>query len=309
VGKNKITGGNNKMKRVLTVALLVTLALVLMVGVALPGLAAEDEAVSSAEHKPWPRVLRGVVAGTDENQGFFTVKVGEREVEIEVNEGTKYFTLSRPHRPIPLRPAETDQLGVQEDVQLRVKQSIQNKRESMDQAPPQRALRPSRNPELAPVDDQELAPDLSASGVRRWIPGNWQWLLKLLRQFGQEASYDDIDAGDRIVVGIVPRDGNPLAKVVLIMERAPDQVERVVGTVLDIDEAEKTITIEPNADATAATADAVVVLTYDNHTVFVLQGTPSLEEGMKVVATYVEEDDVLLAKRVMTRVSEPESVE
>jgi hypothetical protein len=297
------------MKRVLTVALLVTLALVLIVGAALPGLAAEDETASQADHRPWPRVLKGSVIGTDENQEFFSVKMGEREIKIEVNEGTKYFTLTRPHRPIPLRQAETEQLRVKEDVQLRVKQSIQNKRESMDQAPPRRVLRPSRNPDLAPVNDQELAPDLSASGVRRWIPGNWQWLLKWLRQFGQEASYDDIDAGDRVVVGIVPRDGNPLAKVVLIMERAPDQVERVVGTVRDIDEAEKTITIEPNADATATTEDAVIVLTYDNHTVFVLQGTPSLEEGMKVVATYVEEGDVLLAKRVMTRVSEPEPVE
>ncbi len=303
------------MKKVLTVAVTVALALVLVLGAALPGLAASDEAAPQAERKPWPRILRGTVAGVDEEQEFFTVKLREREVEIEVNEGTKYFLLTLPHRPIALRPSRVapGQLEAQQETAFKVRPQVPGKIKGMQQAPGLRVQRAFRNPALSAADEPEMAPSRLPFGPSRGIPGYWQRLLKWLRQFGEEASFDDLAVGGRVAVQVVPRNGNPLAKLVLIIERAPDHREHVVGTVTDIDEADKTITIEPTTEAaaltTAETEDTVVVLTYDNDTVFVLRGTPSLEEGMKVRAVYVDTDDGLLAKRVMTRVVEPEPAE
>ncbi len=290
------------MRKVLTAAVTVALALVLVLGVTLPGLAAEDEAAPQAAHKPWPRILRGIVGEVDENQEFFTVEVRDRTVEIEVNEGTKFFTMTPPRRLRLLRPGGVEQLEGQEDVRLETRPNVRMKPRSIDRAPWLRGQRAPGNPALAPAEDQELAPNHLQSGLRRWIPGNWQRLLKWLRQFGQEATFDDIDPGDRVVVGIVPRNGNPLAKMVFIMGQAEQQ--RVVGTVSDIEEIDET-----SGTITIDTEDESIILAYDAHTTFVLRGTPSLKEGMKAVAIYVDTDDGLLAKRVMTRVLLPEPAE
>jgi hypothetical protein len=292
------------MKKVLTVALIVTLAVVLVLGVALPGLAADNEVTAQPNHQPRPRVLRGKVAAIDENQEFFTVKMGEREVEIDVNEGTKYFMLTIPPRLLALRRHKVaPMLEGQEELALGVKPSPPMKREGMEQARPFRVQRFPGNPALPSADDQALAPNLVPPSLPRGIPGLWQRFLKWLRQFGREASFDDLAVGQRVIVRVVPRDGNPLAKVVLIIKPAAQQ--RVVGTILDIDKDDMTITIEPLSE----TEDGTITLAYDNHTIFVLQGTPSLEEGMKALVLYVEEDSVLLAKRVMSRVPLPEPVE
>ncbi len=304
--KNQIAGGKDKMKKVLTIALVITLALVLVVGVALPGLAASEEATSQAEHKPWPRMLRGVVDSVDdENQEFFTVKVGERVIDIDVNEDTKYFMLTIPRRLLALRSPRmvSGQLEGQEGVALRVKPSPPRKLEGMEQAPPLRAQRAFRNPALLPVDDQALEPNLLPPGPPGGIPGQWQRFLKWLRQFGQEASFDDLTDGDRVVVWVVPGNGNPLAKLVLIIKSAAQQ--RVVGIIQDVDEDDMTITIEPVSD----TGNSAIILDYDSHTIFILRGTPSLKEGMKAVVIYVETDNGPLAKRVMARVPPPEPAE
>ena len=80
------------MSKVLKIAsALILAAVLLVVGVALPGLAAPDETAPQTEDQPRPRMLRGVVASVDdENQGFFTIKDGD--TTIFVNEGTKYLS-------------------------------------------------------------------------------------------------------------------------------------------------------------------------------------------------------------------------
>ena len=61
---------------------------------------------------------------------------------------------------------------------------------------------------------------------------------------------------------------------------------------------EDTVTIEK----VSGTEDELVILDYDEQTTFILHGSPSLEEGMKVMAIYVEIDGDLLAKTVTTRI-------
>jgi len=294
------------MMKLLKVALPITLAVVLVLGVALPGLAASDEAAPQAEHKPRPRMLKGKVVGIDENQEFFTIQAGEREIEIEVNEGTKYFLVTIPRRLLALRQHRmATTLEGQEEIGPGVRPSVPRKLEGMEQAPPFRAQRAFRNPALAQIENRGLAPNQPPAGLGEgMLRSLWGNLPKRLYQFGQEASFGDIAVGGRVVVQVVPRNGNPLAKLVLIMTK-PAVPERVVGTILDIDEGDMTITIEPVAEI----EDGTIVLGYDGHTVFVLRGTPSLEEGMKAMAIYVETDAGLLAKRVMARIPPPEPVE
>jgi len=92
------------------------------------------------------------------------------------------------------------------------------------------------------------------------------------------------------------REDSYLAKIVVIIK--PTTYARVSGTVFNINEAAMEITIEPLSSSNAE--DGEITLAYDSHTVFILRGTPGLQEGEKVVAIYMEKDDsTLLAKRVM----------
>jgi len=152
---------------------------------------------------------------------------------------------------------------------------------------------------LAPVPAKarEFAPNLPAPGWGKEKPKRLQGNLNRLHQFGGEATFGDITVGDRVIVHVVPNEGEPLAKLVLIIE--PATCSRVIGEVTEI--TEDTVTIAPeNGDA--------VELNYDEDTVFILHGAPSLEEGEEVVAIYVETDDGLLAKRIRQGTSLPEPV-
>ncbi len=147
--------------------------------------------------------------------------------------------------------------------------------------------RPFTNPTSGPAKAQEFAPNLPAPGWGKEKPKRLQGNLNWLHQFGEMATFDDIAVGNRVIVHMVPNEGEPLAKLVLIIE--PAAQNRVIGEVTEI--TEDTVTIAPeNGDA--------VELNYDEDTIFILRGTPSLEEGEEAVAIYVETDDSLLAKRI-----------
>ncbi len=77
------------------VAIVSTLVAALVLGATLPVLAIPDEP-PQIEHKPRPRMLRGEVIGIDESS--FTIRTGEQDIDIKVNEGTRFFKLSVPPR-------------------------------------------------------------------------------------------------------------------------------------------------------------------------------------------------------------------
>jgi len=121
--------------------------------------------------------------------------------------------------------------------------------------------------------------------------------LRRLSFFGEEATFGDIAVDDRVVVRAVWEENSYLAKIVIIIK--PTTYARVIGTVSNINEAAMEIAIEPLSSSSAE--DGEITLAYDSHTVFILRGTPGLQEGEKVVAIYMEkEDGTLLAKRVMS---------
>jgi len=147
--------------------------------------------------------------------------------------------------------------------------------------------KPFTNLTSVPAETQEFAPNLPAPGWGKEKPKRLQGNLNWLHQFGGEATFDDITVGNRVIVHVVPNESEPLAKLVLIIE--PAACSRVIGEVTEI--TGDTVTITPeNGDA--------VELNYNEDTIFILHGTPSLEEGEEAVAIYVETDDGLLAKRI-----------
>ena len=84
-----------------------------------------------------------------------------------------------------------------------------------------------------------------------------------------------------MVVWAVPDEDDPLARRVVIIE--PAACRQVLGTIIIVDTAGKTITVAP------ADGGDDVILSYGGGTRFVLRGSISLEVGEQVRAVYDEE--------------------
>ena len=85
--------------KVLKIGVALTLALGLVLGIALPGLAAPNE----AEGKAPPKMLRGKVVRVDgNNQEFFVIESRGLGVTISVNSDTQYFKAPIPQKAIAL---------------------------------------------------------------------------------------------------------------------------------------------------------------------------------------------------------------
>jgi len=247
------------------VAVAVVLALGLVLGLALPGLATSDVAtpqtanfqVKDEQPPAWgknlPRMLRGEVVSIDASKQFFVIKSGEQEQTIAVGEGTKYFMASTP-------------------------------------------------PRLRTLGQTEGAPE-SPPGEGKGLLGKIGGKLQQLRQQvkagtppGEKATFDDIKIGSRVVVWLVPGEEKPTAQVVLIMK--PVNAGRICGTIDNIDEAAKTITIAP------ANGGDKVTLKYDGNTIFTIKGTIRVEVGQTACAVYNTE--TMVAKTVRVGISLPE---
>jgi len=289
--------------KVLKVALAITLAVGLILGVTLPGLANSDDTAPQVESQPQPRLLKGQVSSIDETGELFTIQAGEQSIDIEVNEGTRYFKLTAPLRGLAalrqhrmVSSENQDRIRAKKQDQIRdTALAIPMKFKAAGQMLSLRRGRPFTNLASVPAETQELALNLSSPGWGKGKPKRLQGNLNWLHQFGEEATFADIAVGDRVIVHVVPNEGEPLAKLVLIIE--PTACSRVIGEVTGI--TEDTVTIAPeNGDA--------VELNYDEDTIFILRGIPSLEEGEEAVAIYVETEDGLLAEKIMQGCSQPE---
>ena len=280
------------------VALAVTLAVGLILGATLPGLANSNEPEPQAESQPYPRILKGQVSGIDETEELFTIQAKEQGIDIKVNEGTRYFKLTAPPQVLAaLRQHRMESFENQEQIRATAS-AIPMKFKAPGQMLSLRKGRSLANLASGPAKAQGFAPNLPAPGWGKEKPKRLQGNLNWLHQFGGEAIFDDITVGNRVIVHVVPNEDEPLAKLVLGIEATAQN--RVIGEVTEI--TEDTVTIAPeNGDA--------VKLNYNEDTVFILRGTPSLEKGEEAVAIYVETDNDPLAKRVMAKWPPPEPVE
>lgn len=223
--------------RVWQVALALAIALGLVLGVVLPGFAAPDKP-GTPENRPPLRMLKGSVVSLDEGQEFFVIETGDGETTILVNDDTRYFKV-----PFPQRLAAT--------VQNRVRQAAPR-------------LKGAEFPNPPPFTTQK-AHSLQAGVLNRACP------------FGQEASFEDLSVGAKVMVRAVPEEGELLAKVVLIIKlKVPSRVKGVVSAVSPGDE---TLTITPeDGDA--------ITLTFDDKTHFHLIGVTGVEVGQLANVVY-----------------------
>jgi hypothetical protein len=250
------------MSKVLTIAGVSVLVLGLILGVALPGLAAPDEALPDTDDSQ-ARIVKGKVLEVREADLEFDIQSGEEELTINVDENTKYYKLCVPGRIVSLarhlmqfRHQNQEEMGVPGGQGMGL--GLQNKERAL--ARHQMKLQNQiSQPEIVPLSEPQQAK------------------LKWLRPFGEESAFSDIAVGDRVVVWLADvEDGDYLAKMVLIIK--PTTYASVSGTI-EVDLDEGSITITPD-DGEAVT------LTYNEGTVFILNGFIAVEEGQYAHAIY-----------------------
>jgi hypothetical protein len=252
------------MPKVLTIAGVSILALGLVLGVALPSLAASDVP------KPWAedfqiRIVKGKVLSVDEEyQKYFKIQSGEEPLTIKVDGNTKYFKLSVPGRIVSL---------ARHWIEFR----HQNQQEI--EAPDWHGMGLRHQNQISQPDDMDIPEPKSPK-------------LKWLRPFGEEAEFSDIAAGDRVVVWLAEEgNGNLLAERVLIIK--PTTYASVSGSITDVSSADKTITIAPEDGS------QLVILDYNEGTLFILKGLIQVEKEKEQYAQAIYDSDNMIAKRVV----------
>jgi len=226
--------------KVWQVALGVVLILGLVAGVVVPGLAAPDKP-GPPQARPPLDILKGTVAGLDSAQEFFVLKSGGEEVTVRVNEATRYYRVSFPAK---LAEMARERLG-------------------------------PIMPRLKDIERQ-VPPPLAADGaVKLRLEA-----LRKIRHFGEEAGYEDLLLGARVVVRTVAGEDEPLAKTVLILE--PKTYGQVKGAISAISPQDMTLAILPDDGA------AEVRLTFTDKTHFSLIGVTQVEVGQSARVIYNE---------------------
>ena len=262
------------------IAMIITLAAALILGIALPGLAASDEAATvtdteEAWDKWFPRIIRGAVIDIDAS--LFVVQTGEETPTIYVTEDTKYFIVSAPKMAMhqwQLYPElENAQPPMPAMSRLRAK------------APQLRQFGTNERLALLPPHRAEYSPNLLQFHNRQGMIQKIRARLPWLSHPGEEAAFSDLQNGDEVVVLLAPpvidaltaeAEGNFTAQVVFIIE--PFIWERAAGTIKRL--SGDVIVIEPVNDGD------VVSLRYDENTTFILKGFTSVETEQFARAVY-----------------------
>lgn len=247
------------MSKVITVTGVSILALALVLGMAVPALAAPNSAPSWVGDLEG-ELLRGEVVSIGDQE--FVIQSGEEEITIVVGEATRYYQLSTPGTLVRQRL----QLHQQNQLELRAQfghghgWGRQNRVQAAVFVRNQLMLQNR-------ITQMEKAP----RGLC-WLRGHCP--------FGGQAEFADIAVGDSVVVLFGE---NNLARVVLIMK--PAAYANVSGTITDISSSFITIDSDDGPQVT---------LFYDEDTVFVLSGADQLEEGQYVRITYDSLDGTAL---------------
>lgn len=177
--------------KVWKIALVSVLALGLVLGMASPALAAPPWASPPSADPPPPRVIRGEVVSIEDNTAFI-VQFGWYEVRVSVSSDTEYFKAPLPRKCSPFAPHLLE--------------------------PPEPCPRGLGLMErLHRLAGRALAPLKIPALVRNRIELK---VAELPPPCGEEATFDDIEVGSRVIVWAVPDEDNPLAERVVIIEPA-----------------------------------------------------------------------------------------
>ena len=321
--------------KVLKIGLPLILAISLVLGITLPGMAAPEpngapEAVQTDNATPWgsppawgwrlPRMQAGEVVekvvGVDGGQSYLVIQRGEQEpVQIAVDDGTEYFKVSAPGRVDdllqnrmalrqrnqaqasdikPMAPMNTGRFMRQ---RMGPNHQVRAVADDVKPGAPMRTklMNASRLGKMRGFDQLVSTPMVNPEP----IPGdgmgagnNRQWNRQRFQRFGEEATFDDIEVGDRVAVRLVPDQDEPVAGLVLIFEQASYDYQKITGTITDVSSDNQTITIAPDNDGEPVT------LHYNEDTVFHLKGTIAVTPEQLAHAVYHADDMVAKVVRV-----------
>jgi len=271
------------------IAVVTTLVVALVLGVAPPGLADSNEAATADEGwgKRFPRIIRGEVI--DIGVSSFDISRGENSSTTYVTDDTKFLIVSVPIMAMHQWRSYPEQANIPPPMSAMPKSQFGSPRLRMGKANGEPAAFMLQRPEFAP----NLLQFNNGQGMVQRIRAR----LAQLRHLCEEASFSDLDIGDKVAALLTPASVDSLtgeseegltAQVVFIIK--PTAYARVTGTISDIDSLAKTITIEP-ADGSEA-----VTLDYDERTIFTLMGITEVEAEQFACAGYNAE--TMMAKVV-----------
>jgi len=244
------------------IAVVITLAAALVLGVTLPGLAASDETAPQTDDC-WPRLLKGEVVSVngEVEPKSFVIQSGEQELTILVDENTRYFILYPPKKLLGL---------AQHRMELRQQERV-------------RVIEPA-----VPMQLRALGRAPQPKGILEHQRAN----LRQLRHFGEKTTFDDIVVGVKVVVWLAPEAGSYLAKIVTIIE--PTTYACINGTITDV--SGNLITIKRVSDGAEVTLE--VTLEYTDDTVFILKGIIGIDEEAEQFACAVYNTETMMARVV-----------
>lgn len=285
------------------IAVVITLAVALILGIALPGLAASDEAATVTDtEEAWGKWLPGIIRGEviDIGDSLFVIQTGEETPTIYVTEDTKYFIVSAPAMAMH---------------QWQLYPELENARPPMSAMSRLRANTPQlrqfgTNERLALFTPQraECSPNLLQFHNGQVMAQRIRARLPWLSHPGEKATFSDIESGDEVVVLLAPPVIDALtteaeekltAWVVLIIE--PTIWERIIGTITDV--SGNFITIEP------VSGGDEIPLEYNENTIFILKGIIGIDEEVEQFARAVYNTETMMAKVVRVWPEAPQPLE
>ena len=280
-------------KNLLIVGAVVTLAVALVVGVALPGVAAPDKALLS-ESDTLPQVVKGKVVDVDKAKTFFKIELASGEkVDVAVDGDTKYFKAQVPGKSAAVAKQGTGPRRIQ--AQEMVGEGPDSpKGKPTDKAPGPKRIQAWKKMREGPISlkswplDKAPGPKkLSNPGVGKGKLKQPQEGVKKLHSLGEEASFEDIAVGDEVKVRLSSESETLLAEMVVIIKRPA--IQYISGTIDAV-----------SGDSITIVTDNPTTLRYDKDTIFTLTGVIAVEPGQSIHAVYDSEE--MLLKRVRVNV-------
>jgi hypothetical protein len=221
-----------------------------------------------------PALIRGEVISVDESAPSFVVQASSTEVTVTVDDNTRYACITFTGVGPGLSAGPLEMPGLAELNRLGLMSRFHVMTQGMLMSGTFPALVQNRVELGAQIGQDE---DMGSRFCR----------------FDSEAAFSDITVGSEVIVWGSTQDEIVLAERVMIINQLINSL--VEGTVTEVNDSAKTITIAP------ADGGAEVILSYDDDTRILLLGSVSLETGVTVRAVA---DETGLAS-LITVVPEP----
>lgn len=258
--------------RIVQTGIILLIISLLITGIALPAVAKDSRGQSGkSTSSSLVDIVKGEITGIDETEQSFDVLTSDEEtVTITTDTETGYFLV----KAAPY--ADSIKERIREKVQ--VETNMGGRVDDNENFPPGLASRWNEEIFYA-LQDEALEEGLKANAeeaggifnrIRSWFGFS--------HNFGEAASFEDIEVGDGVIVRMVPDES--LAKHVLIIK--PSDIVKIEGEVTDV-----------NSDSiTVKTEDEDVEISWDENTRVSLTGAIAVEEGQTVSVVYNKETGI-----------------